>query len=93
MRLLQLGYVPEFENKGESLEFDAVLRVNIAHALESAPEVVSKILDRAGLPCVSCHHALAETLESALDIHKVGKLQREVALAELSIALGHVDLG
>jgi CMP-N-acetylneuraminate monooxygenase len=89
MRLLQLGYVPEFKPKGEALEIDAVLAVNVAHALETAPDVVSKILARAGLPCVSCQHSLAETLESALNIHKVGAVQREVALAELSVALGH----
>jgi hypothetical protein len=78
MRLLQLGYVPEFKSKGEDLEVDAVLKVNVA----------SKILSRAGLPCVSCQHSLSETLESALDIHRVGGVQREVALAELSVALG-----
>jgi CMP-N-acetylneuraminate monooxygenase len=88
MRLLQLGYVPEFKSKGEDLEVDAVLKVNVAHALEISPDVVSKILSRAGLPCVSCQHSLSETLESALDIHRVGGVQREVALAELSVALG-----
>jgi len=92
MRLLQLGYVPEFMPKGESLAIDAVLAVNVAHAIEASPDVVRKILARAGLPCASCQHSLSETLESALDIHKVGEVQREVALAELSVALGHAKL-
>jgi hypothetical protein len=87
MRLLQLGYVPEFMAKGGALGVDAVLAVNVAQALETAPDVVSKILARAGLPCVSCQHSLSETLESAMDIHRVGSVQREVALAELSVAL------
>lgn len=87
MRLMQLGYVPELATKDFGTTVMDIKTVNIADALEFSPDMVSRVLGRAGLPCVTCQHSLSETLETALDIHKVGPVQREVAIAELTAIL------
>lgn len=89
MRLLQLGYVPEFESEYPLPAVNEIEKVNIAEALEASPEVVSRVLGRAGLPCVSCHHSLSETIGTALSIHRVGGVQRDVVLSELRAILSN----
>ncbi len=89
MRLLQLGYVPELVTKDFETTVVDLKNINIADALEFSPDMVSRVLGRAGLPCVTCQHSLSETLETALDIHKVGQVQRDVAIAELTAILSN----
>lgn len=87
MRLLQLGYVSAFDSQMSLAGTGDVLAMNVAEAIEIAPEVVSQVLGRAGLPCVSCQHSISDTIDSAFNIHRVGKIQRDVALAELGAVI------
>jgi hypothetical protein len=83
MRILQLGYVSDLDGNGDVAQADEVLGLNIARAIELAPEAVSRVMGRAGLPCVSCQHSLAETIEDAFNIHRVGRVQRDIAISEI----------
>lgn len=86
MRLLQLGVV---ENPAASMSGlgetrrSVVLDTSLAELIEAGPAVVPRILERAGLPCVSCAAVPRETLRDALSLHGVGERERDSLLLDL----------
>ena len=71
MRLLQSGYTAPYSNKNfkVSKSDSAVLETAISDLIESNPSEVTRILNRAGLPCISCSRQNSETLKNAFEIH------------------------
>lgn len=90
MRLLQLGYVPELRSDFD-MEEDQVLSLSVAEIIQANPDYASKVLGRAGLPCISCQHQVSETLGQAMKIHSVGATQRALAVSELSALFSSVE--
>jgi hypothetical protein len=85
MRLLQLGNLTA--DVGPLGSSDAMARgfmsTPVATLVESNPETVARILDRAGLPCVGCSAMPSETLAEALVLHGVGQQEKERLLHDL----------
>ena len=71
MRLLQAGEVtPDNINKiVGSDEINLILSKTVGDLIEHDPTRMSYLLNRLGLPCISCTHSNAETLSQALQIH------------------------
>jgi hypothetical protein len=90
MRLLQLGYVAEMASQRE-MEEDQVLSLSVAEIIQANPDFASKVLGRAGLPCISCQHQVSETLGQAMKIHAVGASQKSLAVSELSAIFSSVE--
>jgi hypothetical protein len=85
MRLLQLGSL-ENDVAARVLtrpEGSNLLDIPVAALVETSPEIVARILDRAGLPCVGCSVMPSETLGEALALHGVGQQQKERLLQDL----------
>ncbi len=94
MRLLQLGSLAK-DSEGEGLaraEGGDLLETSVAELVELSPELVPRILDRAGLPCVGCSVMPSETLGEALALHAVGQQQIERLLQDLGAIVlnGHL---
>lgn len=89
MRLLQIGNLTreaEPHDRGEAGAMDLMTR-SVADLVEFDPEMVSRILDRAGLPCVGCSALPSETLGEALALHGVGRQQTERLIEDLGAVL------
>ncbi len=71
MRLLQSGHTTPYtnENFAVSNSSSAILETAISDLIESNPNEVTRILNRAGLPCISCSRQNSETLKNAFEIH------------------------
>lgn len=71
MRLLQSGHTTPYSNENfrVSKSNSAILESVISDLIESNPNGVSRILSRAGLPCISCSRQNSETLKTAFEIH------------------------
>ena len=93
MRLLQLGSLENDLEVGDLIrpEGGTFLEVPVATLVETSPEIVARILDRAGLPCVGCSVMPSETLGEALALHDVGLQQRERLLQDLDTILPASD--
>jgi CMP-N-acetylneuraminate monooxygenase len=50
---------------------DKVLDLNIASLIEEHSELVLRILNQAGLPCVGCFYSPTETLRTAINRHRL----------------------
>ena len=89
MRLLQLGNLENDLEVGDLIRPDGgtFLGVPVATLVEKSPEIIARILDRAGLPCVGCSVMPSETLGEALALHDVGRQQRERLLQDLDAIL------
>lgn len=85
MRLLQLGSLENDFEAGALIrpEGGNFLEAPVATLVEKSPEIVARILDRAGLPCVGCSVMPSETLGEALVLHGVAPQQRERLLQDL----------
>lgn len=85
MRLLQAGSATPYSNGSfaESKSEDRLLEVSIADLLEANFESVKSILNRAGLPCISCTRTNGETLRNALEIHGVDLSANPWIISEL----------
>lgn len=95
MRLLQLGSLENDLEAGVPVRPGGgnFLQVPVATLVEMGPEIVARILDRAGLPCVGCSVMPSETLEEALTLHGVGQQQRERLLRDLNtVLLGQIPV-
>ena len=72
MRLLQLGYVPDLAFQSREVQDpDHIERKSIAELIELNPELISSILNRAGLPCAACTKTNSDSLGNAFEIHSV----------------------
>jgi hypothetical protein len=73
MRLLQSGDTTEYAVAGTliSTSEDELLKSTVGDLIEKNPKAVGMVLNRAGLPCVTCTHSNAEKLSDALAIHNV----------------------
>ena len=73
MRLLQSGDATEYSVKGDSIGANEMelLASSVGDLIEKNPSAVSLVLNRAGLPCISCSHSNAEKLSDAFAIHNV----------------------
>ena len=71
MRLLQSGHTTPYSNDNfkVSKSNSAILELAISDLIESNPNEVTRILNRAGLPCISCSRQNSETLKNAFEIH------------------------
>jgi CMP-N-acetylneuraminate monooxygenase len=71
MRLLQSGHTTPYSNKffKVSKSNSAILETTISDLIESNPSEMTRILNRAGLPCISCSRQNSETLKNAFEIH------------------------
>jgi hypothetical protein len=85
MRLLQAGELTPYTNQNflNSKDEQALLDTTIADLFERDPENVSMILNRAGLPCISCSRSNSESLRDALAIHHIDVLSNSWILSEL----------
>ena len=85
MRLLQSGYTAPYSNKNfkVSKSDSAVLETAISDLIESNPSEVTRILNRAGLPCISCSRQNSETLKNAFEIHGLDLDSNPWVLSEL----------
>jgi CMP-N-acetylneuraminate monooxygenase len=85
MRLLQAGRATPYSNRSffDSKSDDRLLEASIADLLETHFESVSSILNRAGLPCISCTRTNGETLRNALEIHSVDLSANPWIISEL----------
>jgi len=71
MRLLQSGHTTPYSNENfkVSKSNSAILESAISDLIESNPNEITRILNRAGLPCISCSRQNSETLKNAFQIH------------------------
>ncbi len=85
MRLLQAGHSTPYSNSNffQSKSDNRVLDSSVADLLETHFEVVKSILNRAGLPCISCTRTNSETLRNALEIHGVDLSSNPWILSQL----------
>ena len=86
-RLLALGYAQEIFSDKRSFSEDSVLRRSVADFVDIDPITAKTILNRAGLPCVACNRANADSLANAFEIHGVPENLRTSAAAELAALL------
>ena len=73
MRALQMGNGIEFkEVEDRSFESDnEILQLSISDLVELNPDIVGRVFQRYGLPCVGCHYSLSETLAAAIIRHRL----------------------
>lgn len=73
MRLLQSGDTTEYAVVGTMISASEgeLLKSTVGDLIEKNPKAVGMVLNRAGLPCVTCTHSNAEKLSDALAIHNV----------------------
>lgn len=73
MRLLQSGDTTEYAVAGTliSASEGELLKSTVGDLIEKNPKAFGMVLNRAGLPCVTCTHSNAEKLSDALAIHNV----------------------
>jgi CMP-N-acetylneuraminate monooxygenase len=94
MRLLQAGHGTPYSNINffHSESDDHLLDSSIADLLENHFEPVQSILNRAGLPCISCTRTNSETLRNALEIHGIDLTSNPWIISELrSIGLATIE--
>jgi len=88
MRALQIGSNFLNENlkvdKGSPAPRD-ILKSNVASLAESNPDLVQKVFNRYGLPCMGCYYGQSEDLESAIDRHRLPIGSKEKIVNELKI--------
>ena len=89
MRLLQSGR-ENFPKNVEPCPKDLIelTEMSIGELIEANPISVPIILNRLGLPCLSCVRSNAESLGQALEIHNVDKKSNYWLLKELDSATG-----
>jgi hypothetical protein len=75
MRLLSLGYIES--QATERIHSENVGQISVAQLIEIDPTNMSRVLSRAGLPCISCKMTNYETLDQAMEIHRLGVPQRK----------------
>lgn len=73
MRALQMGNGIDFKKvEGRSFESDdEISGMCISDLVELNPDIVGKIFQRYGLPCLGCHYSLSETLAAAVIRHRL----------------------
>ena len=94
-------YTPNFLRLmayGESvkyLEFSSRLKENhdldkvpLAELLDLDTDMFARLLNRSGLPCLTCKHLNQETLGDAIDIHRLSKQDSDFLRSEVSWILG-----
>ncbi len=71
MRLLQSGHTTPYSNENFKVSKlnSEILGSAISDLIESNPNEITRILNRAGLPCISCSRQNSETLKNAFEIH------------------------
>jgi nitrite reductase/ring-hydroxylating ferredoxin subunit len=74
MRALQIG--SEFfkrnpRKKSVNPTVERILQYNVAALVEFEPETVRRIFNRYGLPCMGCFYSSGESLESAIERHRL----------------------
>ena len=89
MRLLQVGNVPLYFEPSDKNE-DAILHSSVSDLVSASPELISGILSRAGMPCISCSRSNSETLEQAMAIHRINDDWKVRTLREISAVLANV---
>lgn len=90
-------YTPNFLRLmayGESvkyLEFSSRLKENydldkvpLAELLDLDTDMFARLLNRSGLPCLTCKHLNQETLGDAIDIHRLSKQDSDFLRSEVS---------
>lgn len=89
MRLIQLGSLDDDFGARSPIRPEGanLLEVPVAALIEEGPDIVARILDRAGLPCVGCSVVPSETLGNALLMHGIGHERKERLLQELDALL------
>ena len=73
MRALQMGNGIELK-KTEDRSFereDEILLMSVSDLVEMNPDIVGKVFQRYGLPCVGCQYSLSETLGHAIIRHRL----------------------
>ena len=94
MRALQIGSSFLSENvKAERVYSisNNILKSNVASLAESNPDLVQKVFNRYGLPCMGCYYGQSEDLESAIDRHRLPIGSKEKIVNELNILNDMVD--
>jgi len=84
MRLLQLGRPSSLFSEKRTVNSRGIRSQAVADFIERDAEMAQAILNRAGLPCVSCTRANSDSLGNAFEIHAVPEHLRLRVEAELS---------
>ncbi len=93
LRLLAYGesvkYLDNILESRENFDVDQVSvdKVPLAQLLNIDTEMFARLLNRSGLPCVTCKHLNQETLGDVIDIHRLSKQDSDFLRAEVSYLL------
>lgn len=90
MRLLQVGNIQLF-NEPAYKSGEVILDSSVSDLINLSPDLVSGILSRAGMPCISCSRSNSETLDEAMKIHRISEDWKERTVREISAILGNVQ--
>jgi nitrite reductase/ring-hydroxylating ferredoxin subunit len=86
MRALQIGadFVSSRpREKSNRPAPERILQLNVAALIESEPEIVRRIFNRYGLPCMGCFYSSGERLDTAIDRHRLPIGAKEKMVNEL----------
>jgi nitrite reductase/ring-hydroxylating ferredoxin subunit len=85
LRLMAYGSSVEYIKHGASFnEIYNVDKVPLAELLSLDTEMFARILNRSGLPCVTCKHLNQETLGDAIAIHRLSKQDSDFLRSEVT---------
>jgi nitrite reductase/ring-hydroxylating ferredoxin subunit len=85
LRLMAFGasvkYLKNISISKENLEVD---QIPLAQLLNLDTDMFARLLNRSGLPCVTCKHLNQETLGDVIEIHRLSKQDRDFLRSEVS---------
>jgi len=85
LRLMAYGAsVKYIKNNSKLQEVSNVDQVPLAELLNLDTEIFARLLNRSGLPCVTCKHLNQETLGDVIDIHRLSKQDSDFLRSEVS---------
>jgi len=92
LRLMAYGesvkYLKNISKPKKNFEVD---KVPLAQLLNLDTEMFARLLNRSGLPCVTCKHLNQETLGDVIDIHRLSKQDSDFLRSEVSWILETKD--